>query len=399
MLHVSKREHTRSMTIPNASLICTFLIFLSLHHHPAIANIANTHTNTDTHTKHNPHPKSLIQQQSKSNIMFCGGFFPNLFQTMAKPDTSTTTMSNSAIVFVKPHANTQAVRDLVSKKLKEAAPSMTIQSEQSISGPTIDKEQLIDQHYYAIASKATILTANEISSSVPTDLFHESFGEDWSNVLSDGRAANAMEACTILDCDASELSDLWRAAEAKGLVVKFGGGFYCGKLAKNDKVIYVFNAFFMTMRAGFVDPDCSIHCYEVEWDPKELSWEDFRGKVLGPTDPSQAPKGSIRRTILNEFKRLGLDAKPNKGLNGVHASASPFEGLSEKSNWLGKKIEDDAFGAALMKAGLKKKVILEWCKDPRVTVEADSMGSLFDALEDTDVGDCFTKLTEINKLN
>jgi hypothetical protein len=208
-----------------------------------------------------------------------------------------------------------------------------------------------------------------------------------------------MEACTILDCDASELSDLWRAAEVKGLVVKFGGGFYCGKLAKNDKVIYVFNAFFMTMRAGFVDPDCSIHCYEVEWDPKELSWEDFRGKVLGPTDPSQAPKGSIRRTILNEFKRLGLDAKPNKGLNGVHASASPFEGLSEKSNWLGKKIEDDAFGAALMKAGLKKKVILEWCKDPRVTVEADSMGSLFDALEDTDVGDCFTKLTEINKLN
>ena len=25
-------------------------------------------------------------------------------------------------------------------------------------------------------------------------------------------------------------------------------------------------------------------------DEKDLSWEDFRGKVLGPTDPAQAPQ-------------------------------------------------------------------------------------------------------------
>ena len=30
------------------------------------------------------------------------------------------------------------------------------------------------------------------------------------------------------------------------------------------------------------------------------------------------------------YKELGLTSVPNKGDNGVHASASPFEGLAEK---------------------------------------------------------------------
>ena len=82
-------------------------------------------------------------------------------------------------------------------------------------------------------------------------------------------------------------------------VVKFGGGFYCGLVTFEDKEpLYVFNAFFMSMRSRFVGENVSIHCYEVKWSSKDLSWENFRGELLGPTDPRDAPKGSIRREIL-----------------------------------------------------------------------------------------------------
>ena len=79
--------------------------------------------------------------------------------------------------------------------------------------------------------------------------------------------------------------------------------------------------------------------YVVEFDPAKLSWADFRGKVLGPTDPAQAPEGSLRATILKDWKTLGLEYQPNVGDNGVHASASPFEGLAERMNWLKVKPE------------------------------------------------------------
>jgi hypothetical protein len=110
---------------------------------------------------------------------------------------------------------------LVVDKLTKAG--IKIRSESDIDGVEIDKRGLIDQHYYSIASKATILPAKEIP--VPADKFEEAFGETWGLVLKENRACNAMEACQRFDCSPSELNDAWQKAEA----VKFGGGFYCGK--------------------------------------------------------------------------------------------------------------------------------------------------------------------------
>ena len=80
------------------------------------------------------------------------------------------------------------------------------------------------------------------------------------------------------------------------------------------------------MRSAFVQPGSSIHYYVVEFDPKDLKWEAFRGEVLGPTDPADAPKGSLRAAIYADWRQLGLKSTPTIGENGVHASASPFEG-------------------------------------------------------------------------
>jgi hypothetical protein len=128
---------------------------------------------------------------------------------------------NSAFVFVKPQANTPATRSLVKEKLTKAG--ITILSETDIDGTEIDERQLIDQHYFSIASKATILPAKDIP--VPADKFQESFGESWKQVLKEDRTCNALEACKRFECTASDLNDAWQQAK----VVKFGGGFYCGK--------------------------------------------------------------------------------------------------------------------------------------------------------------------------
>jgi hypothetical protein len=293
-------------------------------------------------------------------------------------------------VFVKPHANTLATQALVREKLVSAG--ISILSEQEMAGSVIDDQQLIDQHYYAIASKATILSPKDIA--VPKDKFEEAFGESWDKVLEEGRACNAMEATRLFECTADELEEAWRKAK----VTKLGGGFYCGLMEMNSKKLYVFNAFFMAMRSKFVG-DASIYCFEVEWPSPILSWSDFRGKLLGPTDPAKAPKGSLRNEILTRYKDLGLTSEPNQGDNGVHASASPFEGLAEKMNWLAKSIEEDVFGKALLDSGLSKDTIHAWSVDPRVKQPDGSEGSVFDALEDTDAADCVAKLVELNKLN
>lgn len=302
-------------------------------------------------------------------------------------------LPNSALVFIKPHANTQATQDLVIDKLNSA--NIRILTQVDIGGKEIDEQGLIDQHYYSIASKATILPAKDIP--VPPDKFQEAFGESWEQVLQEDRAVNAMEACRRFGCTPKQLNDAWSKVEA----VKFGGGFYCAKVSvkKQQPELYVFNAFFMAMRSKFVEPDKEIRCYVVEWDPEELSWASFRQNVLGSTDPTEAPPQSIRRMILEQYKSLGLDDEPTTSDNGVHASASAFEGLAEKMNWLNLDPEYDAFGKLLLDSGLTKERISEYAKDPQVKISETSSGSIFDELEELDAPACIQKLLSLNQLN
>merc|ERR1719382_2172991 len=89
---------------------------------------------------------------------------------------------NSAFAFVKPHAVTDKTCKLVADRLK--AKGLTITSEGTLTSEVIDEKKLIDQHYYAIASKATILKPSELN--VPNDKFKAAFGLEWDDALSKG---------------------------------------------------------------------------------------------------------------------------------------------------------------------------------------------------------------------
>merc|ERR1711937_254495 len=248
-------------------------------------------------------------------------------------------------------------------------------------------------------SNPTLLTPDQLN--IPADKFKAQFGLEWADVLKDGKALNATAACAKFGVDADGLAAMWNQAKKDKNLVKLGGGFYCGKLEKDGVgPFYVFNAFFMTMRSGFVKPGTSIYYYVVEWDPDDLPWEDFRGKVLGPTDPADAPADSLRGGALAAWEELGLPSAPNTSDNCVHASASPFEGLCEKMNWLGYEADRDKWGKALLDAGVKPKIIKEWSLDPVVTYGAKlnpTEKSIWDTLEDMDAKECIDKCYEISE--
>jgi nucleoside diphosphate kinase len=294
---------------------------------------------------------------------------------------------NSAFVFIKPHAITDKVKECVKEVFEKN--EIAIKKEGSLEAEDIDKYKKIDKHYYAIASKATILTPDKLN--IPKEKFKEKFGLEWDEALKDGKALNAMDACAKFEIDAAALDSMWAACKKAGNLVKFGGGFYCGKLEPEGKggPFYVFNGFFMSMRSKFVEPGASIYYYVVEWESDKLAWADFRGKILGPTDPADAPSDSLRGAIKANWKEYGLKSEPNTGDNGVHASASPFEGLAERMNWLGLRAQRDPFGKKLLQAGVSVNLINEWAQDPQVTFGLQPITkSIYDTLEDTDSDYC-----------
>ena len=115
----------------------------------------------------------------------------------------------------QPHAVTEEVKKLVATTLEGKGIKILTQGE--IKSEVIDEKKLIDQHYYAIASKATILTPDQLN--VPADKFEGQFGLSWTDALATGRVMNAMDGCAALGKTADEMDTLWGICKkAKKLV-------------------------------------------------------------------------------------------------------------------------------------------------------------------------------------
>jgi nucleoside diphosphate kinase len=315
-------------------------------------------------------------------------FFPeqeSIYRRSADLQVQVSGKTNSAFVFIKPHAAaSDKVKDLVRAKFK--ASGIRITGEGQMDAQTIDEKMYIDTHYGAIASKAMKLDPKELN--VPAKgkaAFEQKFGETWDDMVAAGRVYNAKQACAKLGIDGATLE------KKLGDKIKFGGGFYAFQV--DD--IWVMNGFYMSMRGSYTDAGSNgIHYFTVQWPTDTLSWGDFRGEVLGSTDPGAAKEGSARRMIYDDWEALGLPGQPNTGDNGVHASASPFEAMAERHNWLGMSKEEDPFALGLMAAGIDAKTVESWQEDPQVNCGGER-GSLFDFLEDLDADDCISKSTSI----
>ena len=134
-----------------------------------------------------------------------------------------------AYVFIKPPAVTDATKSMVGKKF--AASGITITKEGSLDGPTIEKDKLIDNHYYAIACKASLAKPHELNPPAPKqEDFEKKFGISWKAALAKGIVFNAVDGCARLGIDGEKMDKTWAAAKKAGDLVKFGGGFYAGRI-------------------------------------------------------------------------------------------------------------------------------------------------------------------------
>lgn len=161
--------------------------------------------------------------------------------------------------------------------------------------------------------------------------------------------------------------------------MKLAPGLYVTKFDADG--IWVINGFYLINREKFTAPGKKIRFYVVEWSEGDLTWKDFRALVVGPTDPTAAPRESLRGVIMHEWKQLGLAAEPTVSDNGIHASAGPLEGLVERHVWVGTEFAEDDFAAAAVAAGIPLALLETLATNPVTTIRSET-APVFDLLED-----------------
>lgn len=299
----------------------------------------------------------------------------------ADPDESVT---NTALVFIKPHAVTPATIAAVKSKLDAAG--CTVQDEFDISAEEIEAGGLIDAHYGTLAVLAMKTDPRALSPDAELRAkFEDMFGVAWDAApLRTNDSASAYVAAKANGAGSRlpgiELEAMWR----RGPFLKLSPGCYVARLVADEiaglpqrDMPFTLNGFYPAMREQFLSPGAQVHALVVDFDPRQLSWQAFRENVIGATDPVRAVKGSLRATIAEDWEALGLPAKPSMAANGVHASAGPLEGLKERLVWqrrdptLG-SVGEDPFGRRLLAdtPGLDEATLRAWLREnPVVRVD------------------------------
>jgi UMP-CMP kinase len=288
--------------------------------------------------------------------------------------------TNTAFVFIKPHAVNDSVQDLVKQHF--LAHEIEIVRQGSMTSEHISKHGLIDSHYAALAENAVKVTPGDLGVAAGTKLMFEAqFGCAWDKALEEGKLMNlAGFQDQFPDMSVEAIENKWRAGKA----LKLAPGTYVGHMKDED--VFVVNAFYGQMRQKYIQPGASMVWFVVKFSEATLSWQRFRGNIIGATDPTKAGSGSLRGKILANWKELGLTTVPNMGDNGVHASAGPVEGLKERMVWLSNTMETDPAGRAMIKAGVSPALLEAWCSNSVCEI-AGKKDKAFDLLEDIDTSE------------
>jgi len=179
-------------------------------------------------------------------------------------------------------------------------------------------------------------------------------------------------------------------------IVRLGPGTYAIKLKIRGETFIVLNSFHPYQVVPYNSPGNAIIVFECL---SECTWEDLRGKLAGPTDPTTAPQGSIRHLFLKDKDECGLK-DVDRGSNCVHMSAGPLEGMVELQRFFSDMdkgahigLTQTAFGSLLSKvydqdklnklaenpdvdAGGKKQSVFDLTEEKNASEAASILGQL-----------------------
>lgn len=285
--------------------------------------------------------------------------------------------SNQALVFIKPHAfGNPAVQDYVAQTFKKH--DINVARRLVITGADVASKNLIDQHYSVNARVGTTANPAEIFlGDEGREKFRILFNETWDDALQAGRIISGLTLQKRLATNGEGLNAVWSGYKAQ----KLAGGVYVAWIAEQN--IYVLNGFYTSIRELFTAPQARMELMIADFDADKLPWRKFRNEVIGGTNPATAEPGSIRAYFYQQREALKMTVSYRE--NVIHASASPFEALIEKTIWMADwPLERDPLWQKLNKAGIKLAQLQQW-RDTNPVITADGKPvPLVESLEDMD---------------
>lgn len=300
---------------------------------------------------------------------------------------------NEFLFFIKPEITVASeqikfdnILDMILSKINVFG--LQIKNISVLSATYLEKYNIIAQHYGVINQIASNAVAN--LSETAKSKFQELYGK-------------SIEECNVLggveflqkypSFNALSLDFLWQNKENK----KLAGGTYCEDIKLDGEVVHLINGFHPRQLLHFTEQGRSIVIFTLIGD---LDWSDARNKLIGATNPTKAEEGSIRRTLLDNKEAFGL-AEVSQGMNGVHLSAGPVEGLIElvryNSNFTNqeqiKNIQDFALGK-LLADNFTEEQTKQILSNPNVNVEGKNI-SIFDLTEEQNADEVINTLKRI----
>ena len=293
-------------------------------------------------------------------------------------------MMNQSVLFTKPlhHLGIDLSADELADRARRFFTSrgFSFRIERRVSGESLAQNDIIREHY-RIYSKASYgaVELNVHSSG----LFAQTFESQWGDERAAGRILSNPALMERFEINADQLFTLWNAAEVK----KIQPGLLMAWL--DDLKCYCMNAFYPAMEANFYHPDNQMVYFVVDFDPARISWAQFRDSLLGATRADRAAPESFRGQLYADYpvNYPGRD-------NFVHGSAGPFEGFIERTvhEAADFMMNENPVGQWLEKKGRSLPDFCRWLQ----TRSLAELSDLFDATEQMDTPDVFTRLAEVD---
>ena len=228
---------------------------------------------------------------------------------------------NDFMFFIKPELTVKSktidieqILDIIFNQI--AAYNLSINNISILSANYLKEYKITEQHYGVI---------NKLSKNVKSNLSEDAkskFVSTYGKNINDIPVFGGHEFLDKFPLFTSWALDVaWQNKEN----IKIAPGTYCEDIKVDGEVFYLINGFHPRQISHFTDMGRSIVIFHLAGD---IDWKDARQKFVGATNPMKAENESLRNILLTKKEQLGIP-EVSQGLNGVHLSAGPIEGLLE----------------------------------------------------------------------
>ncbi len=295
------------------------------------------------------------------------------------------------VLFIKPEAtavhqgaNLEAIIDMVQERLD--AFETTVHAIRILPAAYLKTHSIMAQHY-GVINKISREGESALTEAA-RDALHREFAEDIA------QGAQILGGQQFL-AEQPDISPLALSGMNDNIgTTKLGGGSYCMRLNLLGQMYLLLNPFHAYQLVPYTTGNRAIIVMECR---STRDWSALRGELTGSTNPATAASGSIRAELLSRKDEFGLK-DVNQGLNGIHLSAGPLEGMVELQRFFTDHETDHAldwsetlFGSQLLAAGLSSDAVCGLGGNAVLDVNGESI-SAFDLTEEVNASEALQRL-------